>query len=240
MRHNIGGKHRIRTCKPHFCDGGLATRCCTIEPAFQGETNWRKLWDLDPGKDCSSPADFQDRCNKPDSAKLPSNTKIGQGGRIRTCGILVPGQALYQTELHPEGAGGTPPKTFLPRVSGSAEVWAGLALVTPFAHGNLKRLAGETGFEPVTHWLTASRSAAELHPMMPCSRIKPARRAATSAPRSGNMVRLRGCKSKNRRRLTSRNKGAMLDLVSHPVAMRNQPMNFSRDRTGAVLREYSG
>ena len=124
---------------------------------------------------------------------------------------MVPGQALYQTELHPEGAnfsgeigktqvlgaGGTPPKTFLPRVSGSAEVWAGLALVTPFTHGDLKRMAGEAGFEPATYRLTAGRSAAELHPKMPDRRHNSTTAGPPIiAPRFGNMVRLRGCKSK--------------------------------------------
>ncbi len=33
-----------------------------------------------------------------------------------------------------------------------------------FTHGNLKRMAGEAGFEPTTYRLTAGRSAAELHP----------------------------------------------------------------------------
>ena len=28
--------------------------------------------------------------------------KYGRDGRIRTCDILIPNQALYQAELHPE------------------------------------------------------------------------------------------------------------------------------------------
>lgn len=52
-------------------------------------------------------------------------------------------------------------------------------------------LAGEERIELSTGRLTADCSTAELHPKMPCSRIIPARRAATFALRFGNMVRWR-------------------------------------------------
>jgi hypothetical protein len=91
---------------------------------------------------------------------------FGRGDRIRTCDLYVPNVALYQTELHPEGAaydnGDSAALQVVSPVANPAEGWVPVRPSGGFFNKkNLKNVAvfqasfttflvGETGFEPAT------------------------------------------------------------------------------------------
>ncbi|CRD53399.1 hypothetical protein BN1263280274 [Stenotrophomonas maltophilia] len=47
---------------------------------------------------------FREQKRLDDFTRLQCDHVSGRGDRIRTCDLYVPNVALYQTELHPEGA----------------------------------------------------------------------------------------------------------------------------------------
>src|SRR5262249_26820613 len=49
--------------------------------------------------------DPRSRGSEPRALPLSYGASNGQGGRLRSCGLVRPGHALYQTKLHPEAPG---------------------------------------------------------------------------------------------------------------------------------------
>src|SRR6185437_12118310 len=50
--------------------------------------------------------DPRSRGSEPRALPLSYGASNGQGGRLRSCGLVRPRHALYQIELHPDGAHG--------------------------------------------------------------------------------------------------------------------------------------
>jgi hypothetical protein len=50
--------------------------------------------------------DPRSRGSEPRALPLSYGASNGQGGRLRSCDLVRPGHALYQTKLHPDGAHG--------------------------------------------------------------------------------------------------------------------------------------